>query len=164
MASIVKAGPERRAARRAGEMGARIEYLALGLGAESYAVQIAHVAEILRPPPITEVPRASRNVLGVVSVRGRLVTVVDLRRRLGLVEAPIDRRSRVLLADAGTGEQIGLLVDEVRQVWRLAADEIELPNALGGEQAAHIAGIGRPADSEGVVLILLNLTPILESV
>ena len=164
MAAMVKAGPERRAARRAGEMGARVEYLALGLGSESYAVQIAHVAEILRPPPITEVPRASPNVLGVVSVRGRLVTVVDLRRRLGLDEAPIDRRSRVLLADAGTGEQIGLLVDEVRQVWRLAADEIEPPNALGGEQAAHIAGIGRPAGSEGVVLILLNLAPILESV
>ena len=163
MGALVKAGPERRAARRAGEMGARVEYLALGLGTESYAVQIAHVAEILRPPPITEVPRASPNVLGVVSVRGRLVTVVDLRRRLGLDEAPIDRRSRVLLADAGTGEQIGLLVDEVRQVWRLAVEEIEPPNALGGDQAAHIAGIGRPAESNGTVLILLNLAPILES-
>lgn len=163
MAALVKASGERRAARRAGEMGARTEYLALVLGTESYAVQIAHVAEILRPPPITEVPRASRNVLGVVSVRGRLVTVVDLRRRFGLPEAPLDWRSRVLLADAGTGEQIGLLVDEVRQVWRLSADEIEAPNALGGEQPAHIAGIGRPADSAGTVLILLNLAPILEA-
>jgi purine-binding chemotaxis protein CheW len=163
VASLARVSVERRAARRAGEMGARTEYLALVLGAESYAVPIAHVAEILRPPPITEVPRASRNVLGVVSVRGRLVTVVDLRRRFGLAEAPIDRRSRVLLAHAGTGEQIGLLVDEVRQVWRLAAEEIEPPNALGGEQAAHIAGIGRPAGSDGTVLILLNLAPILES-
>jgi purine-binding chemotaxis protein CheW len=144
-------------------MGARTEYLALVLGRESYAVQIAHVAEILRPPPITEVPRSAPHVLGVVSVRGRLVTVVDLRRRFGLAETPIDRRSRVLLADAGTGEQIGLLVDEVRQVWRLAVDEIEPPNALGGEQPAHIAGIGRPAGGDGTVLILLNLTPILES-
>ncbi len=163
MAGLVKASGERRAARRAGEMGARTEYLALTLGSESYAVQIAHVAEILRPPPITEVPRSSRHVLGVVSVRGRLVTVVDLRRRFGLAEAPIDRRSRVLLADAGTGEQIGLLVDEVRQVWRLAAEEIEPPTALGGEQPAHIAGVGRPAEGKGTVLILLNLTPILES-
>lgn len=163
MASLVRAPSERRAARRAGEMGARTEYLALVLGEEKYAVQIAHVAEILRPPPITEVPRASRNVLGVVSVRGRLVTIVDLRRRLGLAEAPIDRRSRVLLADSGGGEQIGLLVDEVRQVWRLAAEEIEPPNALGGEQPAHIAGIGRPAGGDGSVLILLNLAPILES-
>ncbi len=164
MAALVKAPSERRAARRAGEMGARTEYLALVLGEERYAVQIAHVAEILRPPPITEVPRASRNVLGVVSVRGRLVTIVDLRRRFGLAEAPIDRKSRVLLADARTGEQIGLLVDEVRQVWRLAADEIEPPGALGGEQPAHIAGIGRPAGGDGSVLILLNLAPILESI
>jgi purine-binding chemotaxis protein CheW len=163
MASLVKAPSERRAARRAGEMGARTEYLAFVLGHESYAVQIAHVAEILRPPPITEVPRSSRNVLGVVSVRGRLVTIVDLRRRFGLEEAPIDRRSRILLADAGTGEQVGLLVDEVRQVWRLAADEIEQPNALGGDQPAHIAGIGRPVGNAGTVLILLHLAPILES-
>ncbi len=163
MAGLVRAPAERRAARRAGEMGARTEYLALVLGDEKYAVQIAHVAEILRPPPITEVPRASRNVLGVVSVRGRLVTIVDLRRRFGLAEAPIDRKSRVLLADAGTGEQIGLLVDEVRQVWRLAAEEIEPPSALGGEQPAHIAGIGRPAGGDGSVLILLNLAPILEA-
>jgi purine-binding chemotaxis protein CheW len=163
MAAIVRAPVERRAARRAGEMGARTEYLALVLGAESYAVQIAHVAEILRPPPLTEVPRSSPNVLGVVSVRGRLVTVIDLRRRFGLEASTIDRRSRILLADAGTGEQIGLLVDEVRQVWRLSADEIEPPNALGGDQPAHIAGIGRPAGSEGTVLVLLNLAPILES-
>lgn len=163
MAGLVKAPSERRAARRAGEMGARTEYLAFVLGREKYAVQIAHVAEILRPPPITEVPRASRNVLGVVSVRGRLVTIVDLRRRFGLAESPVDRKSRVLLADAGTGEQMGLLVDEVQHVWRLAAEEIEHPNALGGEQPAHIAGIGRPADGDGSVLILLNLAPILES-
>jgi purine-binding chemotaxis protein CheW len=163
VATLVRAPVERRAARRAGEMGARIEYLEIVLGSENYAVQIAHVAEILRPPPITEVPRASHNVLGVVSVRGRLVTIVDLRRRLGLAEGPVDRRSRVLLADAGTGEQIGLLVDEVRQVWRLAADEIEEPNALGGDQPAHIAGIGRPAGSNGTILVLLNVAPILES-
>jgi purine-binding chemotaxis protein CheW len=163
MAVLNKAATEKRAARRSGDRGTRVEYLALALGRERYGVQIAHIAEILRLPPITEVPRASRNVLGVVSVRGRLVTVIDLRRRFGLDETPIDRRSRVLLADAGTGEQMGLLVDEVQQVWRLAPDEIEAPGALGGEQPAHIAGIGRPAGSDGVLLILLNIAPILQA-
>ena len=163
MAALVKARPEKRAARRAGEAGKRVEYLAFVLASETYAVPIAHVAEILRLQPITEVPRAPATVLGVVSVRGKLVTVVDLRRRFAVAEAPVDRRSRILIADLGKGEQIGLVVDEVRQVWRLAAEEIEPAGVLGGEQPAHIAGIGRPEDSGGTILILLDLRPILES-
>jgi purine-binding chemotaxis protein CheW len=149
-----------RAMRRAGEGGRRVEYLAFALAGESYAVQISFVAEILKPPPITEVPRAPRNVLGVVSVRGKLVTVIDLRRRFRLPESPIDRKSRILLADVGADEQIGLLVDEVMQVYRLSDAEIEPANVLGGDQPAHIAGIGRP---QGALLILLDLRPILET-
>ena len=163
MAALVKARTEKRAVRRAGDGGKRVEYLAFVLAGETYAVQIAHVAEILRPPPVTDVPRAPANVLGVISVRGKLVTVLDLRKQLRLPAAAPDRKTRVLLADVGTGEQIGLLVDEVHQVWRLAADEIEPSNVLGGEQPAHIAGIGRPAHAQGSILILLDLRPILES-
>lgn len=162
MSALAKPKSEKRAVRRAGEAGRRVEYLSFVLAGETYAVQIAHVAEILRPPPITEVPRAPSTVLGVISVRGKLVTVVDLRRRFRLPEAPFDRKTRVLLADVGAGEQIGLLVDEVQQVWRLAAQEIEPSNVLGGEQPAHIAGIGRPSGG-AAILILLDLRPILES-
>jgi purine-binding chemotaxis protein CheW len=163
MVALVKPRTDKRAIRRAGEAGKRTEYLAFRLAGETYAVQIAHVAEILRPPPITEVPRAPRTVLGVISVRGKLVTVIDLRRRFGVAEAAIDRRSRVLLADVGSGEQIGLMVDEVQQVWRLASPEIEPASVLGGDQPAHIAGIGRPVGVDGLVLILLDLAPILEA-
>jgi purine-binding chemotaxis protein CheW len=163
MAVLVKARSERRAARRAGESGKRVEYLAFGLAGEIYAVEIESVAEILRPLALTEVPRSPATVLGVISVRGKLVTVVDLRRRFNLPPATPDRKNRILLADVGTGEQVGFLVDDVQQVWRLASDEIEPASVLGGEQAAHIAGIGRPAASDGAVLILLDLRPILES-
>jgi purine-binding chemotaxis protein CheW len=159
------------AMRRAADLGRRTEYLAFSLAGEMYAVRIAHVAEILKPLPITWVPRAPKNVIGVMSVRGRLVTVVDLRRRLALAESPMDRRTRILLADvpaetsgsrAPRGqyetEQIGLLVDEVMQVYRLAESEIEPSTILGGDQPAHIAGIGRPPEA---LLILLDLRPIL---
>jgi purine-binding chemotaxis protein CheW len=162
MPLLLKHRAGRRAARRAGEAGKRTEYLAFGLAGETYAVRIAQLAEILRPPPITEVPRAPATVIGVISVRGKLVTVLDLRRRLRLVEAPIDRRSRILLVESGAGEQIGLLVDEVQQVWRLALDEIEPASVLGGDQAVHIAGIGRPAGTDGTMLILLDLRPLVE--
>ncbi|MDB4994067.1 MAG: hypothetical protein JWM74_1499 [Myxococcaceae bacterium] len=145
--------------RRAGELGKRTEYLAFNLAGDLYGVHIALIAEILKPPPMTEVPRAPRNVIGVVSVRGRLVTVVDLRRRFRLAEAPTDGKTRILLVDRGD-ELIGLLVDEVLQVHRLADNQIEPANVLGGDQPAHILGIGRP---EGVILVLLDLHRTLES-
>jgi purine-binding chemotaxis protein CheW len=158
LARLARSSASRAAARRAADLGKRVEYLAFSLAGEAYAVRIALIAEILKPPPITEVPRAPRSIIGVVSVRGRLVTVIDLRRRLRLPEAPMDRRTRVLLTNADLGEQIGLLVDEVRQVYRMAENEIEPAHVLGGDQAPHIAGIGRP---EGALLILLDLEPIL---
>jgi purine-binding chemotaxis protein CheW len=145
-------------ARRSAELGKRTEYLAFVLAGDTYAIQIAHIAEILKPPPLTQVPRAPRSVIGVMSVRGRLVTVVDLRRRFRLAEQPTDRKSRILLVETGE-EQIGLLVDEVLQVYRLSEAEIEPAQALGGEQPPHIAGIGRP---EGALLVLVDLKPILE--
>src|SRR6476659_5165057 len=123
MAGLVRRHEEGAALRRVEELGKRTEYLAFGLAGDAYAIRIELISEILRPPPITEMPRAPRAVRGVVSVRGRLVTVVDLRVRLRLRAAALDGRARMLLADH-RGEAMGLLVDEVRQVYRLAETEI----------------------------------------
>ena len=159
MVALMRRRAEQRTAmRRAGELGKRVEYLAFGLAGDTYAVKISFIAEILKPPPLTPVPRAPREIIGVMSVRGRLVTVIDLRRRFRLFESGFDRKTRILLVDLGD-EHIGLLVDEVLQVYRLAEAEIEPAHVLGGDQPAHIAGIGRP---EGALLILIDLKPILE--
>ena len=147
----------RRAEGRAGKP--RAEYLSFVLAGDVYGVPIARISEILKPPPLTEVPRAKSTVMGIVSVRGRLVTVIDLRRRFRVAESPIDARTRILLVERDE-EQIGLLVDEVLQVYRLADTEIEPANVLGGDQPAHIVGIGRPVD--GGVVVLVDLLPILE--
>lgn len=154
---LVRPRASARSLRRSAEGGRLTHYLAFLLAGETYAVEIAKIAEILKPPPVTEIPRAPRDVLGVVSVRGKLVTVIDLRRRFRLTEAPLDRKSRILLTEAPGEEQMGLLVDEVLQVYRLAEGEIESAQVLGGDQSAHIAGIGRPP---GALLILLDLKPI----
>ncbi len=148
----------RSAIQRADESGKRAEYLAFQLGPEAYAIQIGNIVEILKPLPITEVPRADPETVGVMSVRGRLVTVIDLKRRFRLARTfTMDRKSRILLVDA-TGEEIGLLVDEVLQVYRLAETEIEPPTVLGSEQQPHVIGVGRPQG--GPVLLLLDLVPL----
>lgn len=157
-ALVSRRGEGRSALQRADELGKRAEYLAFMLGTEAYAIQIGNIVEILKPLPITEVPRADPEVVGVMSVRGRLVTVVDLKRRFRLTRTfTMDKKSRILLVDAA-GELIGLLVDEVLQVYRLAAAEVEPPQVLGTEQPPHVVGIGRPAG--GAVLLLLDLAPL----
>lgn len=171
-------GPVKRS--RQQDRGPRTEYLAFVLAGNIYAAPVALVREILKPPPLTPVPRAPHAILGIVSVRGQLVTVLDPRRRLRLGEAPLSRRSRILLVDVTDGELLGIYVDEVLQVYRLADNEIEpASTALGGEVAGYIAGIARPhvaargpiprvggatsAEHDASVVILLDLRAVLTS-
>ena len=119
------------------------EFLGFQIGDEPYALPLSSVREILRPPPVTEVPRGPAAVLGIISVRGQVTTLVDLRRRLKMPEREIDGRSRVLLVARGS-EVMGLLVDRVLQVYRIREDEMELASVLGTDTSNYIMGIGRP--------------------
>jgi purine-binding chemotaxis protein CheW len=147
------------------------EVLAFVIADETYAVPLAAVREILKMPALTEVPRASGDVLGIISVRGRITTILDLRRRLRMPEAPPTKHTRVLLVDDGR-ETLGLLVDRVLSVHRLRQDEIELASSMGGDTADYVQGIGRPRASRGgrgqtaqangeEMLILLDPHPLL---
>jgi len=134
---------------------AREEYLTFLLGREEYAVAIERVREVMKSPPITEVPRAPAHVLGVVTVRGEVVAVFDPRRRLGLPgTAPEPGHGRVVIVDAGEGP-CGLLVDGVASVVRLRPGSIEpRPQGIGGASAECLAGIGRQGDRLFTVLDL----------
>jgi chemotaxis signal transduction protein len=144
---------------RRGQTGPVREYLAFVLAQELYGVELARIKEIVSPPPITVVPRSAPDVVGVCSVRGLLVTVMDLRLRLRLPVSPLTRRARILLTEFERGEVLGLLVDEVRQVMRLAESDIESAmNVLGGDVSEHVSGIGRPS---GAVVVLLDLSSVL---
>ena len=135
----------------------RREYLAFRLGDEEYAFGIESIREILKAPPITEVPRAPAHVLGVITVRGEVIPVFDPRHRLGLPPAAVGPRGRVIVCDAGEGP-CGLLVDAVAQVVRLPPSAIEQkPQAIGGS-AEYISGIGRDRDR---LFILLDLAAVL---
>jgi purine-binding chemotaxis protein CheW len=134
---------------------AREEYLTFLLGAEEYAVAIDRVREVMKAPPITEVPRAPAHVLGVVTVRGEVVAVFDPRRRLGLPgEPPAEGAGRVVIVDAGEGP-CGLLVDAVASVVRLAPGSIEpCPQGIAGTAGDTLAGIGRDGERLFTVLDL----------
>jgi chemotaxis signal transduction protein len=134
--------------------------LTFSLGDDLFGVDLARIKEILSLPPITLVPRAPRSIVGICSVRGLLVSVMDLRLRLGLEARPRTRRARILLVTTDHGEVVGLLVDEVRHVVRLSEEELELTPALGGDMSEHVLGVGR---SQGEFIVLLDLAAVVES-
>ncbi|MGZ3426906.1 MAG: chemotaxis protein CheW [Polyangia bacterium] len=132
------------------------------VGGEVYGVEILSIREIIKLREITEVPRAPRFLLGVVTVRGLVLPVVDLRLRLRLDVPPLGRNARILVV-MHKGERFGLLVDEVRGVVRFADEQVEPPPAsLAPSEAPFLAGIGRyPDDGEERMVILLSLDAVL---
>ncbi|HEX4337531.1 MAG TPA: chemotaxis protein CheW [Polyangiaceae bacterium] len=162
MADLARTGHSILARRMPGaqQSGLR-EFLSFRLGNDAYAVELARIREIVSSPPVTEVPRSPSDIVGICSVRGLLVTVVDLRQRLGLPEAPATRLSRILLTNTDSGEVVGLLVDEVRHVIRLSSAEIEVTGSvLGADLSDHVLGVGRP---DGDFVVLLDLASMVET-
>jgi purine-binding chemotaxis protein CheW len=143
-------------------------FLTFMLAREEYALDILRIREIIKVPPITEVPRAPGFVPGIISVRGTIVPVLDLRKRLRHTPAPLGPAARVLIV-AREEEPYGLIVDRVVHVVRLHQEDIEPPPAvIGGSEPEFVSGIGRPTAilmpgqaSSGRMLIVLNLEAVL---
>lgn len=152
-----------------GEVPLEVErrYLSFQLAGEVYAADIMEVREILKLFTLTEVPRAPKEILGVLSKRGVVMPVVDLAAILGLRSAnpDLDKSQRVLVV--GDAERVcGLRVDRVQQVVRLGQRHIEeVPPSLGNRNAHMLLGLGRPR-SDGTdaaqILILLDIEAVLD--
>ena len=130
------------------------QYLAFHLGDEEYALDIARISEIIKIREFTDIPRAPDFVLGIISLRGVVVPVFDLRRRLNLGVAELQAATRIVVCKLDD-VTVGLLVDSIDQVVNLCDDEIEPPpGVLVGLDREMISGVGR---YQGRMIILLNL-------
>lgn len=131
-------------------------FLCFELGDEEFGVDLNVIVQIVKPPPLTRVPRVGRHILGVISIRGAVVTLVDLRRLMGFAPSTWPRNARVLLVEMAE-EQIGLLVDAVTQVRRLGEDVLEKKPRLDDSQAAErVVYVARPdADTQVTVIDLV---------
>ena len=135
------------------------EFLCFRVSDELYAISIMEIKEIIKPREITEVPRVPAFVAGILSLRGTIIPVFNMRLRLGLPASEAAPRERILVVRKGD-EFCGLIVDEVTQVVRIPVDTIEEPpGVLDGVDRDFVEGIGR---RDGMMLILLNLGTILD--
>ncbi len=142
------------------DKGTERQLVVFDLAGEVYGVDINSVREIIRMQAVTHVPNAPDFVEGVINLRGRVIPILDLRKRFGLRVSEETRDSRVVVVDIA-GQNIGIIVDAVIEVLRLAADAIEPASSLiTTEDSYYLEGI---AKLDGKLLILLDLDRVLST-
>jgi purine-binding chemotaxis protein CheW len=125
---------------------------------EEFGIDILKVQEIIRPVPITRVPNAPAFVEGVINLRGRIVPVIDARRRFGLPAREMDEDSRIVVIEL-SGRTVGFIMDAVREVIRVERGVIEPPPELAiGIDADYLSGVAKLDDR---LLILLDVERVL---
>jgi purine-binding chemotaxis protein CheW len=140
--------------------GAEVQLVVFDLADEVYGVDIARVDEVIRMQEITRIPRAPEFVEGVTNLRGKVIPVVDLRRRFGLAMSEIQATSRIVVVYIGS-HTIGLIVDGVSEVIRVSPSAIEPPSTIvTSVDSAYLRGIAKVGDK---LVILLDLDYVLGS-
>jgi len=134
------------------------KYLTFRLAGEEYGLEILKVREIIGMMEISAVPRTPEFVRGVINLRGKVIPIVDLRLKVGMVKAEQTEQTCIIVVDIGDVE-MGIIVDEVCEVLDIVAEDIEEAPSFGAQvNTDFILGMGK---SEGKVTILLDLSKLL---
>ena len=137
-----------------------IQLVVFDLASEHYGVDISDVREIMRMQNITKVPGAMSYVEGVINLRGKVLPVLDLRKRLGLKVAEQTEESRIVVVDIADGE-VGVIVDAVTEVLRVPNAAVEPPSSMVAQgNSDYLRGIAKLTDR---LIILLDLNKLLSS-
>lgn len=137
---------------------ALLQLVTFSIGEEEFGVDILKVQEIIRIMEITKVPRAPRFVEGVINLRGKVIPIIDLRRRFGLDNKSHDKHTRIIVIEINN-MIVGFVVDSVSEVLRIPTDTVEPPPPVAaGVESEYISGVGKLQDR---LLILLDLDRLL---
>jgi purine-binding chemotaxis protein CheW len=139
-----------------------IQLVSFHLDNEEYGVEVLKVREIIRVVNITHMPNTPQYVEGIINLRGKVIPIISMRKRFGLMDAENNSHTRVIIMDVG-GELLGFTVDAVSEVIRVASGEIQpapsvASNSIGQE---YIAGVINHGER---LLVLLNLDMMFSSV
>jgi purine-binding chemotaxis protein CheW len=135
-----------------------IQVVSFKIGDEEFGVNILQVQEINRLVQITQVPNAPDFIEGVMNLRGRIVPVVNLRKRFGLPKKEYDKNTRVIVVELND-KTVGFIVDSVSEVLRFSKNDVDpTPDLISGIDNEYITGIAKLEDR---LLILLDLEKVL---
>ena len=143
----------------AANVGRELHIVGFEIGRETYGVPITSLHEIVRVPEITAVPDAPDYMEGVINLRGKIVSVIDLRKRLGEKKVTSSRRNRILVVEH-RGRLAGLIVDSATEVLKIPASDVEpSPTTLQEGRQNCVTGLGKYA---GRLIVLLDMTRVLD--
>ncbi|EPB9463391.1 chemotaxis protein CheW [Vibrio alginolyticus] len=135
-----------------------LQWVTFQLEEETYGINVMQVREVLRYTEIAPVPGAPDYVLGIINLRGNVVTVIDTRSRFGLVEGEVTDNTRIIVIESER-QVIGILVDSVAEVVYLRSSEIDTTPSVGTDESAKfIQGV---SNRDGKLLILVDLNKLL---
>jgi purine-binding chemotaxis protein CheW len=132
---------------------ALLQLVSFSVASEEYGLDILRVQEIIRTQPLTRVPNLPEYVEGVINLRGKVIPIVALRRRLGLAALEADKNTRIVVVDVH-GQTLGFIVDAVSEVLRIRADTIEPTPRIGSVEREYISGVGK---RDARLLLMLDL-------
>jgi purine-binding chemotaxis protein CheW len=134
------------------------KYLTFSLAGEEYGIEILKVHEIIGMMPVTRVPRTPAIIRGVINLRGKVIPIVDLRRKFELPSAADDSATCIIVVQVH-GIQTGLVVDSVSEVVDIPAGDVEETPSFGGDVSTeYLLGL---AKSNGRVKLLLDIERVL---
>jgi purine-binding chemotaxis protein CheW len=135
-----------------------LQLVSFRIGGEEFGVDILKVQEINRMMEVTRVPNAPEYVDGVINLRGKVIPIIDLRRRFGMERKEHDKNTRIVVVEL-TGKVVGFVVDGVEEVLRIPRSVTEPPPSIvGGVRDEYITAVGKLEDR---LLILLDLDKVL---
>ena len=137
-----------------------LQLVSFNIGDEEFGVDILKVQEINRMLDVTRVPNAPEYVDGVINLRGKVIPIIDLRRRFGMARKEHDKSTRIVVVEL-SGKVVGFVVDAVSEVLRIPKSVTEPPPPIvAGIEAEYITAVGKLEDR---LLILLDLEKVLSS-
>jgi purine-binding chemotaxis protein CheW len=137
-----------------------LQLVSFNIGDEEFGVDILKVQEINRMLDVTRVPNAPEYVDGVINLRGKVIPIIDLRRRFGMERKEHDKNTRIVVVEL-SGKVVGFVVDAVSEVLRIPKSVTEPPPPIvAGVDAEYITAVGKLEDR---LLILLDLEKVLSS-
>ncbi len=140
--------------------GRILQLVTFKLGSEEFAVDILKVQEINKMMNITKIPNAPAFIEGVINLRGKIIPIVDLRKRLGFKDQEYDKSTRIIVVELD-GLVLGFIVDSASEVLRIPENTIEPPPTMIADiESEYIEGVGKVDDR---LLILLELKKIFSS-
>jgi purine-binding chemotaxis protein CheW len=140
-------------------MGKELHIVGFRIGRETFGVPISLVHEIVRVPDITCVPDSPEYVEGVINLRGKIISVVDLRKRFGEKQITATRKNRILVVEV-ENKMVGMIVDSASEVLKVPDSEVDRPPIVFEEgEVNYVTGVGK---LKGRLIILVDLTKILQ--